>query len=59
MQTNKGMTCHAAKTDHNSGMLDRVILIEQSGTDNADLFPLAEAKHLLKQARGNDLGIVV
>ena len=40
-------------------MLDRVILIEQSGTDNADLFPLAEAKHLLKQARGNDLGIVV
>ena len=59
MQTDKGMACHAAKADHHTGMLDGVVLVKQARAHNADLFSLAEAQHLLKQARGNDLGVVV
>ena len=40
-------------------MLNGIILIKQARSHNADLFSLAEAQHLLKQARGNDLGVVV
>jgi len=59
MKPDKRMPCDAAETNHDARMLDRIILIEQSRANCADVLPLAQSQHLLDEILRNQLGIII
>ena len=59
MKSDKRMTGDTAETDNNTGMLDRVILVEQSRSGDPHVLPLDKAKHLFHEILCDQLNIVV
>ena len=59
MKSDKRMTGDTAETDDNTGMLDRVILVEQSRSDDTHVLSLGKAKHLFNEIFRDQLNIVV
>ena len=53
------MSCNSAKTDHNTCMLDRIILIIKSCTHCAYIFTHAITQEFFQTVRINDLCIIV
>ena len=59
VETDKGVAGDAAEPDHNTCVLDRVVLVKEPASDNSHVWSLGVSHHLPHRVRIDELHIVV
>ena len=59
VQSDKGVAGNAAESYDHAGVLNGVVLVQQSGPHHAHVVSLAQSQHLLNETRLNRLRIVI